>query len=121
MSTTLTKVYKVRQGDAVILRVTIGFAQIGVTTVFLDEKMLINNHPNSLEIELNKPGESLQGKTLLCSTTVTDVRTETNETSVTYEFIGGPNTQKHTLKESVESAGAVILYTANCFFLTVPG
>jgi hypothetical protein len=119
MSTTLTKVYRVRKNDVVILRISIGFAQVGVTTVFLDNEMLAENRRNSFEVKLNKPGESLGGKTLMCSTIVTDVRRETNETSVTYELIGGVIAQKHTLQDSVESEGDVIIYVANCFFLLV--
>ncbi len=116
MSTSLSKFYKVRGDDTVTLKINIGHAQVGTTTVNLGLQQLVSGHKDSLSLTLPGTGTDLDGKTLFCSTIVADVRSETNQTSVTYEITGGVSDFKQTLQESVTSNGDVIFYTATFRF-----
>ena len=112
MSTFLSKLYRVRKDDTVTLKITIGHGQVGTTIVNLSGNELVTGHHGSLELTLPGTGETLSGKTLYCSTTVADIQTATNETSVTYVLEGGAIPFKQTLQETVESHGDVVFYTA---------
>ena len=116
MSTSLSKFYRIRDEDPVTLKITIGHGQIGTTILNLSGEELVSGHKGSLEYVLPKSGKELNNKTLYCSTIVADVRTETNETSVTFELIGGLKPFKQTLQESVESEGDVVFYTTTFRF-----
>ena len=116
MGTYLEKLYRVKTTSVVTLKIEIGYAQKGYTTVFLGDKKIVNNKKNSFEKVLEEKGKDLKGKTLFCQTMVTDVRTETNETSVKYELTGGRKDFKQKLQESVESHGDVKHYVANITF-----
>ena len=116
MSTSLSKFYQVREEDTVTLKVTIGHAQHAVTAVYLGKDQIVPGHRNSLELSIPGSGRELNGKTLYCTTVVADVRTETNETSVTFELIGGVKPFKQTLQESVQSEGEVVFYAATFLF-----
>jgi GTP cyclohydrolase III len=116
MSTTLSKFYQVRDEEKVKLKITIGYGQIGTTSVNLGKNKIISDHENTLEETTLGSGKELVSKKLFCSTIVADVRTETNETSVTYELIGGVKPFKQTLQESVESEGDVVFYIATFLF-----
>lgn len=116
MSTSLSKFYRVRNEDTVTLKITIGHGQVGTTSVNLAGKDLVSGHKNSLNLPIPDPGKELNGKTLFCSTIVADVRTETSETSVTYELKGGVNPFKQMLQESVDSEGDVVFYAATFRF-----
>lgn len=116
MSTSLSKFCRVRSEDTVTLKITIGHGQVGTTSVNLAEKELVSGHKNTLELTIPSTGEGLNGKTLYCSTIVADIRTETNETSITYELTGGVKPFKQALQESVDSHGDVVFYTATFRF-----
>lgn len=112
MSNSLTKLYQVPNSDQEVkLAVRIGHAQLGMTTVSLGTRQLASNHRGTLEVTVGK-GADLNGAQLFCVTTVTDVRTETNQTSVTYELQGGTHTFQETLQETVSNEGDVVFYTA---------
>lgn len=115
MNTSLSKLYRVGKGDKVTLKITIGYAQVGTTTVNLGSNKLVSDQKNTFELPIGS-GEDLNGKTLYCSTIVADIQKETNQTSVTYELTGGPQGFKQTLQESVENEGAVVFYTATFRF-----
>jgi hypothetical protein len=116
MSTVLSKFFRVRPEDQIFLKITIGHAQIGTTMVSLAGEQLASDQRDSFKIALPKDGKELAGKSLFCSTIVTDVRSETNQTSVTYELIGGENPWKQTLSETVESENDSIFYVATIKF-----
>ena len=111
MSTSLSNFYRVRNEDTVTLKITIGHGQVGTTSVNLAGNDLVSGHKNSLNLRIPGSGKELNGKTLFCSTIVADVRTETNETSVTYEVSGGVNPFKQTLQERVDSEEDIVFYT----------
>ena len=115
MATAITTAYRVRDDDDITFGVTIGDAQRGLSTIRLGTQQLAQNVKGSFPQKLGK-GKDLKGKNLFCTTTVTDVRTETNRTSVTYTVEGGPNHFEETLKKTVESHGDAVFYTAEIFF-----
>ncbi len=115
MGTLIFHSYQVRDDDIIKLKVTIGDAQRGVTTVKLGVDELANNHPGQLELTIGS-GRDLKGKELFCTTTVADVRTETNHTSVTFEVEGGPNSFSETLQKTVKDHGDVVFYVATFSF-----
>lgn len=117
MSTQLTKLYRVKPTSEIKLVITIGHAQQGLTTAYLESDKIVNEKKNSLEIILPEKGKDLKGKTLFCSTTVIDVVTETNETSVTYELLGGRQDFKQVLQESVDKEHGVKHYVATFLFI----
>lgn len=116
MSTSLSKFYQVRDEDSVTFKITIGHGQVGITSVNLGKERIKSDYQNTLELTIPEKGKDLKGKKLFCSTIVADVRTETNETSVTYELTGGAKPFKQTLQESVESEGDVVFYVATFLF-----
>lgn len=116
MSTIISKLYQIRPNDVVTLKITIGHGQVGVSTVSLGTSNLAERLRDNLDLFINRPGENLVGKTLICVTTVSDVRMETNETSVTFELTGGITPFKQTLQESVPNHGDVLIYAATFRF-----
>jgi uncharacterized protein with LGFP repeats len=116
MSNTLSKAYQVPKDETEIkLTVSIGEAQLGVTSVNLENDLIVNNQVGTVRIIIGR-AETLAGKSLYCSSTVTDVRTETNRTSITYMLEGGPNVYENTLQETVNNEGDVVRYNASFFF-----
>lgn len=115
MSTSFTKLYQITDDNADIkLTLNIGEAQKGVTSIKLNTNTLLNDSEGNVELVVGK-GSELKGKTIHCTTTVTDIRTETNQTSVTYKITGGSPYTK-ILGESVDNHGDVIFYTADIVF-----
>ncbi len=116
MSNSLTQAYQVYKDETQIrLTIIIGEAQLGVTSVSLENDLIVNNQVGTVEIILGT-GNSLTGKSLYCGSTVTDVRTETNRTSITYRLAGGVNVYENTLQETVNNEGDVVRYNASFFF-----
>jgi hypothetical protein len=117
MSTSLTKLYRVNNDDqSVQLSITIGDGQVGVTSINLGSEQIVSNHKNSILSMDIGTGEDLKGKTLYCTTSVTDVQSTTNQTSVMYELHGGKIPFSQTLSETVAGDGDVVFYTATFYF-----
>jgi hypothetical protein len=118
MTTTLTKFYPVKTTkDVVTLTVTIGDSQTGITAVSLDGVPLVPGHLDTLTLELGT-GPDLKGKTLVCTTTISDVSAETNRTSVTYDLEGGVAPYSHSLEETVSENGGKMSYNASFWFFS---
>jgi hypothetical protein len=116
MSSSLTKAYQLRKdGTEIKLIISIGEAQLGVTSVSLENDLIVNNKAGTVERIIGKDS-NLVGKSLYCGSTVTDVRTETNRTSITYRLEGGVNVYENTLQETVNNDGEVVRYNASFFF-----
>jgi hypothetical protein len=111
MSSTLSTSYQITEGKPLTLKITIGYGQAGVTSVYLNRKALANNRKDSFELPIAS-GEPLKGNTLYCFTTVTDIRKETDRTGVMYELQGGVADFKQVLEEGVKGAGATYSYMA---------
>ncbi|MGE5811696.1 MAG: hypothetical protein ACM339_09355 [Ignavibacteria bacterium] len=116
MSNSLTKAYQLHKDDTELkLTIAIGEGQLGVTSVNLENDLIVNNETGTVEKIIGKCIE-LIGKSLYCSSTVTDIRTETNKTSITYRLEGGINFYENTLQETVNNEGDVVRYNASFFF-----
>ena len=115
MSTTFSKFYKVLREKDVAVEIFIGHGQVGDTTIYLGNEKIVENKKGNFEHNLGR-GENLNGKSLFCSTIVSDVRSETNNTSVTYKIHGGVNPYEQIMQETVESQGDVVFYTATFTF-----
>jgi len=117
MSTSITKIYRVIDGDDhVYLTINIGHAQPGVTSIFLAGKELKSGIKSDIDKLDLGPGKELKSKTLYCTTTVTDIRPETNQTSVKYELTGGLKKFENKYSESVDNDGETISYMASFYF-----
>ena len=116
MSTVLARFCRVKNTSEIKLSLTIGFAQKGYSTVYLEDEK-IGEWDGSFTKSLEIQGNDLKGKTLFCHTLIIDLRSETDETSVTYELTGGKADFKQTLKESVDKPGGVKHYVATFTFI----
>ncbi len=112
MNTTLSKLYRVQDQDNLSLVITVGEAQKGTTSIYLDAEELASSDKNARIKRVLGLGSKLKDKVLYCLTIVADIRRETNKTSVTYELTGGQTPFKQSLEESTESHGDVVFYTA---------
>ncbi|UCD18313.1 MAG: hypothetical protein JSV44_05220 [Candidatus Zixiibacteriota bacterium] len=117
MSTKVYKSYRLEDNSQVTLKVTIGHGQKGITDVFLGDRKIIDGKLGSFEEKLPGTGRDLNGQSMLCTTIVADIRTETDETSVRYALAGGVKPYVQPLQESVDSPGDVKYYTATFDFL----
>ncbi len=116
MSSSILQYYRVRLDDTITLKITIGHGQSGDTIVHLGANRIVDGQQGSFELVLLGVGEELNYKKLHCFTAVTDIQTETNETSVRYELIGGVEPYQHTLQETVNAHGDVEFYLATFVF-----
>ena len=116
MAVSLTEFYRVLKNRKVFLTIKIGHGQVGDTTVKLGPDTILQNHKNTLRDYEIGLGKELHGKTLICTTTVADVRQETNKTSVTYELEGGARPYQSTMKKTVDKDGDVELYVSTFRF-----
>jgi hypothetical protein len=117
MSTTVTKAYQLKKdGTHLKLTVTIGDAQKGVTSVTLGTNSLVSNQEGDVSLDIGIDNNVI-GQTLYCSTTVTDIRTETKQTDVTYQLTGGVSDFQQRLNESVANLGDVVFYGATFFLI----
>ncbi len=116
MSTLLSKIIRVRPDDELLIRIEIGYGQLGKSTVQLGQDYLATNQEGNLTLALPGKGKDLAGRTLLCTSVVADVRTETNQTCVTYSLSGGETSWSQTLQESVQSDGDILFYSATMRF-----
>jgi hypothetical protein len=117
MSTSLVKNYGlIGNGSVVKIKIDIGFGQLGVTKINLGDNTIVDNTQGSFEKVVGIDTE-LKGKKLFCVTTVTDVRNETNNTSVDYLLTGGIKAYSNSLQESVNSQGEVLFYTSMFIFV----
>ncbi|MFH1861807.1 MAG: hypothetical protein ABH878_03245, partial [bacterium] len=87
--------------------------------IHLNDQTISADHIDSLPPKAVGKGSNLIGKVLNCTTTVTDIVPETNDTSITYELTGGIDPFRQTLQTTAPRAGGVIFYTAQFYF--IPG
>lgn len=72
----------------VTLTVVVGERQYGSSIVFLDDEMIANGDIRNLTLGR---GPALAGRTAMVYTLVTDIRSGTDEMSVTWSLSGGAN------------------------------
>lgn len=102
--------YAVAQGP-VELTVVIGEGQRGVTLVFLDAEE-IEARPGERGHYAVGSGPDIAGHTLSVESTVSDVRAETNRTSITYRLTGGVAAQEFHQSVPAGRAGGSVDYIA---------
>ncbi len=117
MSTSITKVYQVKNSTRrVKLTIKVGHGQNAVSSIFLGGVELQSGLRDGVEkLDLGS-GADLINKNLHCTTTVTDVRAETNRTSVSYKLTGGVKSFQNTYSEAVTHEGETLSYMATFFF-----
>lgn len=93
----------------VTLKVHIGDGQMASSVVRLQGGSP-ETHENSFQKDLG-PGSDLAGKRLLCSTLVTDVRDETDRTSVRVVVTDGATTVDESREEVAGDVGVVTYAT----------
>lgn len=107
------KTYRVSPGSNVLLTVTIGQAQLGASLALLDQEELEGRAFNR---KFLGTGDSLTGRTLQIITMVSDVRKQTNRTSVKYELTGGMTPLHFEAADNVDEEGDMVLYLATISF-----
>lgn len=101
--------YPVRDDEAVSVRVTIGEGQAGGSAVFLGRDLIGSGHEVNVRVG---QGVDLRGQTLVISSTVVDVRPETNRVSTLTELFGGiPTPQPIGQADVVGNGGAADFLT----------
>ncbi len=100
--------YQAADGD-IRLTVIIGNAQIGVSNVKLNEKVLATGDIIQKSIGM---GPNLVGQQLIVKTVVTDVNDSTNRTNVKYLLSGGRTDQEFDLNATVDEDGDSVVYLA---------
>jgi hypothetical protein len=112
------KTYFVTPGKPVELTITVGYVQVGSSSVLLNGANLVSSQANPLKLVLAKDGGELDGKLAVCTSAVTAIRNETLQTSVSYTLTGGQKPYSGSLSEAAEARGDVIFYLATFFFHT---
>ena len=108
MAKNLEEGYEVNEGE-VKLTILIGNAQIGTSSVKLNDTVLYTGDVSGLLIG---KGAEISGKILSIKTVVTDVNDKTNLTNVYYELKGGKVDKKYNLEELASEEGASVIYRA---------
>lgn len=116
MSKSLSRLYQLSGNNSEItFDVGFGEQQHGVTTIMLNDKLLVNNHEGPLGFSLGYSDE-LKNKTIYCTSTVRSYSGESYTTRLRYKISGGLIPLYETLEESVNGKGEIVIYTAEFFF-----
>jgi hypothetical protein len=103
--------YKVRENDELTLRLVVGYGQLAATTISIGGQYLASAEAKStIEIKIPKKGKDLIKHTLVCISTVKDIQSITDKTSITYTLSGGPEKFEKPLNAIVEENGGVLNY-----------
>ena len=95
--------------DEVFLTIRIGDAQIGGSVVLLNGREVGSNQITDLNLG---KGSDLKGSKVKIKTTVADINDQTNRTSVTYIFEGGPHPLRTDVTSEVENDGDSMVFNA---------
>ena len=99
--------YSLGADNALLLTVTIGDAQLGVSAVWIDDRLFDKGDFTRRPIGL---GKELFDSQLRIKSLVSDVNAATNHTSVTYILEGGPSVRKDILQQEVANNGDSVIY-----------
>lgn len=110
-----TQVYMLGGGETVTLTVTIGDDQVGGSSVVWEGKTVAQGEVKGLHVGGAEGG--LTGQLLVCTTSVQDINTATNHTSVTYELGGGSADQSFTYTIDVSEPGGTAIYAITFVFI----
>ena len=126
MSTNLNDKYLTTSSNTatVILKVTIGYAQKGTTSIALDNIQVITpdadangNYPDTFSINLGV-NNSLKGKQLFVSTNVLRIQPNVPDASVTITLNGGASGKSYPpLIDTITTNGDTLNFTATIDFI----
>ena len=113
---TITDFYELDDSvSPVHLDVKIGYAQPAASRVFIDFDPLGGQKTNDFNTDVGN-NTSLKKKKLTINTSVWDIQTATNQTSVTVKLTGGKKTYERTIECSVGEQGGVAIYLTTIYF-----
>ena len=115
MGKAIFDIYELGKQDSVTLKVDILYGQVANSRVYLDGKFL-KEFEDSFTFKVPGTGETLHKKKLFCSTIVSDINIQTNNTGVTLKLEGGFDPYSKTREETVASHGDTAEYTAEFKF-----
>ena len=95
----------------VTLSLTIGDGQFGVSDVHLGSQQLVRAS-GPITVRVGK-GPDIAGQTLVVTSVVNDVNTQTNKMSVSYRLTGGKAADAFVASGTVASQGGVLVFQAN--------
>ena len=101
--------------DRVVLEVEIGFGQPAASRVFIDYAPIGGQKLNDFTAELGS-NQSLINKKLIINTSVWDLQSGTDQTSVTVKLSGGVTSYSRTATCSVSPSGGVAIYITTIYF-----
>lgn len=129
MATILLDSYRLKNGKGVVsLSITIGYAQLGATSVSLNGQPFLKpavsqngkpvlpdkdgNYPGSFALELDE-NQNLVGKQLSVVASVSRIQPDKEWTSLTVALSGGVEAQLYpVLKEKIAAVGGWLTYVA---------
>jgi hypothetical protein len=108
MAQAINKSFPTTPGQRIAFKVQVGDGQIGSSLVTLPDRQPIRRR-DCFELDLGL-GENLAGKKLLCTTVVTDIRDETDSTSVEMEVTDGLISVSDQRSEDAAEPGGMVSY-----------
>lgn len=113
MAVTQSIFYPIKDDDAAVvkLRIVIGQAQKGATSVHRGGTLIVSTNDDVVDVDLGT-GAAVRGQKFYCATVVTDVNPQTNLTSVTWELTGGDRIFAKACTETLDHDGDSVLYVA---------
>lgn len=116
MGKSLSRLYQLGINNSEItLELEFGEQQHGVTTLLLNDDLLLNNGEGTVKIGLGSSDE-IRNKTLYCTSTVRSFSEDSYVTRLSYLISGGLIPLKEVLEEVVQNKGEIVIYTAEFFF-----
>lgn len=116
MSKYLSRLYQLSNNNSEIkLRIEFGQLHRGVTTVMLNDNLLLNNEEGVVNLLLGSSND-LTNRTLYCTSTVRPDTEDSNITRLSYQISGGLVLLSETLEEIVAGKDEIVIYTAEFFF-----
>ena len=101
--------------NQVHLQVKIGYGQPAASRVFIDFDPLGGQKMNDFDTDVGS-NISLKNKKLIINTSVWDLQSATDQTSVTVKLTGGKSTYERTAQCSVSEQGGVAIYVTTIYF-----
>ncbi len=109
--------YQVLDGKPVFLTITIGDAQAGGTALMLNGKDISTSDGKVHNMQIGKDGESLGLSILQISTSVKDINSSSNKTSVTIAMTGGAENFSKTYERELSDHKGIVMYSIVVLFI----
>jgi hypothetical protein len=113
---TITDFYELDNStNPVNLEVKIGFGQPAASRVFVEFDPVGGQKLNDFSVDLGS-NQVLKNKKLIINTTVWDLQSATDKTSLTIKLKGGKSSYERTSSCSVSEQGGVAIYVTTIYF-----